>query len=154
MTRHLLAIDQGTTGTTALVMDVEGRTLGRATREFPQHFPEPGWVEHEPDEIWDSASPPGRLPPAPDGRDRGHRHHQPARNDAPFGNVPPANPAPRHQIGVPAEAAHRWGGAWPTRETTGLVLDPIFRTKIGWLRPRRGARVRAEKGELAFWHHR
>src|SRR6266536_1293278 len=54
MTRHLLAIDQGTTGSTALVMDLEGRTLGRSTREFPQHFPKPGWVEHEPEEIWDS----------------------------------------------------------------------------------------------------
>src|SRR6266511_548902 len=54
MTRHLLAIDQGTTGSTVLVMDVDGRTLGRATREFPQHFPKPGWVEHEPEEIWDS----------------------------------------------------------------------------------------------------
>src|SRR6059058_462347 len=54
MTGHLLAIDQGTTGTTVLIMDVEGRTLGRATREFAQHFPKPGWVEHEPEEIWQS----------------------------------------------------------------------------------------------------
>src|SRR6188472_4002128 len=50
----LLAIDQGTTGSTSLVMDTAGRTLGRATREFPQHFPSPGLVEHEPDEIWQS----------------------------------------------------------------------------------------------------
>ena len=54
MGSHLLAIDQGTTGSTALVMTVDGRTLGRATLEFPQHFPEPGWVEHEPEEIWAS----------------------------------------------------------------------------------------------------
>src|SRR3954451_14529901 len=54
MPGHLLAIDQGTTGSTVLVMDVDGRTLGRATREFAQHFPEPGWVEHEPEEIWQS----------------------------------------------------------------------------------------------------
>src|SRR6516225_4461842 len=56
MPRHLLAIDQGTTGSTVLVMDVEGRTLGRATHEFPQHFPQPGWVEHEPEEIWQSVT--------------------------------------------------------------------------------------------------
>ncbi|HSO00594.1 MAG TPA: FGGY family carbohydrate kinase, partial [Candidatus Nanopelagicales bacterium] len=52
----LLAIDQGTTGTTALVMEASGATLGRATREFRQHFPEPGLVEHDPDEIWESVS--------------------------------------------------------------------------------------------------
>src|SRR5690348_4533800 len=52
MTRsYLLAIDQGTTGSTALVLDESARVLARATREFPQHFPKPAWVEHEPDEI-------------------------------------------------------------------------------------------------------
>ncbi|MEM9695272.1 MAG: FGGY family carbohydrate kinase, partial [Myxococcota bacterium] len=50
----LLAIDQGTTGTTALVMDLEGTTRGRHTVEFTQHFPQPGWVEHDPEEIWAS----------------------------------------------------------------------------------------------------
>ncbi|AUX26222.1 uncharacterized protein SOCEGT47_067830 [Sorangium cellulosum] len=49
---YLLAIDQGTTGTTTLLMDTAGATLGRATREFRQHFPEPGLVEHDPEEIW------------------------------------------------------------------------------------------------------
>src|SRR5690606_22543156 len=52
--RLLLAIDQGTTGSTALVMSQSGATLARANVEFPQHFPSPGWVEHEPEEIWDS----------------------------------------------------------------------------------------------------
>src|SRR4051812_47233619 len=50
----LLAIDQGTTGSTSLVMDTSGATLGRATREFTQHFPAPGWVEHDAEEIWES----------------------------------------------------------------------------------------------------
>ena len=50
----LLAIDQGTTGSTALVMDTVGTTIGRATREFAQHFPEPGHVEHDAGEIWQS----------------------------------------------------------------------------------------------------
>lgn len=54
MRAYLLAIDQGTTGTTALVMSPSGETLARANREFPQHFPEPGWVEHEPEELWQS----------------------------------------------------------------------------------------------------
>src|SRR5205085_4695025 len=52
LAKNLLAIDQGTTGTTALVMSREGETLGRATCELPQHFPEPGWVEHDALQIW------------------------------------------------------------------------------------------------------
>jgi glycerol kinase len=50
----LLAIDQGTTGTTCLVVDEELRQRGRGYREVPQYFPRPGWVEHDPDELWDS----------------------------------------------------------------------------------------------------
>jgi glycerol kinase len=50
----LLAIDQGTTGTTCLVVDDELRPRGRGYREVPQYFPRPGWVEHDPDELWDS----------------------------------------------------------------------------------------------------
>ena len=48
----ILAIDQGTTGTTCLVLDDDLRVTGRGYRELPQHFPRPGWVEHDPDEIW------------------------------------------------------------------------------------------------------
>src|SRR5438105_3878460 len=54
MAKHLLAIDQGTTGTTALVVSLAGETLGRRTVEFPQYFPQPGWVAHDPSEIWQS----------------------------------------------------------------------------------------------------
>src|SRR5207247_5398128 len=52
--RVILAIDQGTTGTTCLVVDDELRVLGRGYRELAQHFPRPGWVEHDPLEIWES----------------------------------------------------------------------------------------------------
>ena len=52
--RHVIAIDQGTTGTTVLVLDEELRVCGRGYREFLQHYPQPGWVEHEPDDIWTS----------------------------------------------------------------------------------------------------
>src|SRR5690349_908276 len=50
----LLAIDQGTTGTTCLVVDDELRPLGRAYREIRQWYPQPGWVEHDPEELWQS----------------------------------------------------------------------------------------------------
>ncbi len=53
--RHILAIDQGTTGSRAIVYDKRGARLASAYREFPQCFPQPGWVEHDPAEIWQSA---------------------------------------------------------------------------------------------------
>ncbi|MDQ3849978.1 MAG: FGGY family carbohydrate kinase, partial [Actinomycetota bacterium] len=49
----ILAIDQGTTGTTCLVFDADAQVAGRAYREFPQHFPRPGWVEHDAGDIWE-----------------------------------------------------------------------------------------------------
>lgn len=48
----VLALDQGTTGSTALVVSADGHILARAYSEFAQHFPRPGWVEHDADEIW------------------------------------------------------------------------------------------------------
>jgi glycerol kinase len=52
MTPSVLAIDAGTTGVTALVVSHDGRIAARGYEEFPQHFPQPGWVEHEPEQIW------------------------------------------------------------------------------------------------------
>src|SRR5947208_14271037 len=51
---YLLAIDQGTTSTRAVVYDEAGRTVGTASRELNQHYPRPGWVAHDPEEIWAS----------------------------------------------------------------------------------------------------
>ena len=50
--RVILAIDQGTTGTTVAVMNVRGKLLGSVNTEFPQIYPKPGWVEHDPAVIW------------------------------------------------------------------------------------------------------
>ena len=49
--KHVLAIDQGTTGTTALMLAADGRVTGRGYQEITQHYPQPGWVEHDADEI-------------------------------------------------------------------------------------------------------
>src|SRR5258708_23498082 len=51
---HVLAIDQGTTGTKTVVVAGDGHVTGSASTEFTQHFPRPGWVEHDPEEIWRS----------------------------------------------------------------------------------------------------
>src|SRR4026207_2042451 len=58
----ILALDQGTTGSTALVIHQDGRVLGRGYREIPQHYPAPGWVEHDPGDTF-------LAPPAPDPED-------------------------------------------------------------------------------------
>src|SRR5262249_555165 len=54
MSGFLVAVDQGTTGSTVLVLDEQLKLRGRGYREFPQHYPKPGWVEHDPEEIWGS----------------------------------------------------------------------------------------------------
>ena len=161
MTRHLLAIDQGTTGTTALIMDVEGRTLGRATSEFTQHFPRPGWVEHEPEEIWQSvrSALADALKAAGIGWD--------AVAAIGITNQRETTLIWEKRTGQPIHRAIVWqdrrtaprcaelekeGHLDKVREITGLVIDPYFSgTKIGWLLDNvTGARARAEKGELSF----
>ena len=55
--KAILALDEGTTGSTALVVAQDGRVLGRGYREIPQHFPQPGWVEHDPNDLFDKRIP-------------------------------------------------------------------------------------------------
>ena len=52
--KYILALDQGTTSSRAIVFDHEGQIRSVAQKEFPQYFPQPGWVEHNPNEIWGS----------------------------------------------------------------------------------------------------
>ena len=54
MTGYILAIDQGTTSTRAILFDGEMKVAGSKQQEFTQHFPQDGWVEHDPEEIWES----------------------------------------------------------------------------------------------------
>src|SRR5215468_2810581 len=54
MARTVVAIDQGTTGSTVVVLDEKLRVLAKVNREFPQIYPQPGWVEHDPEAIWNS----------------------------------------------------------------------------------------------------
>jgi glycerol kinase len=157
----LLAIDQGTTGSTALVMDRAGATVGRATRDFQQHFPEPGLVEHDADEIWQSVldSVKEALTAA----------SVPADRIAGVGitNQRETTLVWDRTTGRPIHRAIVWQDRRTTarcaelreaghldrvRATTGLVLDPYFSgTKVGWILDHvGGARARAEAGALAF----
>ena len=82
--RYVLALDQGTTSSRAIVFDHSGTPRGAAQREFRQIYPQPGWVEHDPDEIWTTQA--RVMHDAVEGgrsalrRHRGDRHHQPARD--------------------------------------------------------------------------
>jgi glycerol kinase len=141
----ILAIDQGTTGTTCLVVDEELAVRGRAYAELPQHFPQLGWVEHDPEEIWASvlAAAEGALAAA------GIR----ARELRGIGitNQRETTVLWERATGRPVENAIVWQdrrtaercGRLPAervRELTGLVADPYFSaTKLEWLLGRHAA---------------
>ena len=161
MKQAILALDQGTTSSRAIVFDQDARILAAAQREFNQHFPQPGWVEHDAVEIWTS------------------------QRDVMQEAVLKAKVTPAELAGVgitnQRETTVVWDRAtgepvynaivWQDRRTadfceslkgdglegtfqrkTGLLLDPYFAgTKIRWILDHvRGARERAVRGELAF----
>jgi len=155
------ALDQGTTGTTVLVLDRRGRVVGRAYREVSQHFPRPGWVEHDPEEIWT-----GTLAAL---RGACRQAGITARELAAIGitNQRETTVLWDRRSGRPVHRAIVWqdrrtvlhceelraaGHLELVRRTTGLVLDPYFSaTKLAWLlRHVKRARERAERGGLCF----
>ncbi|HVY77481.1 MAG TPA: glycerol kinase GlpK [Solirubrobacterales bacterium] len=157
----ILAIDQGTTGTTCLVFDAEGRIAGRAYSEFEQHFPRPGWVEHDAAEIWQVT----RRVAIQAIVDAGI---QGAELDA-IGITnqretvvawDPGSGEPLHRALVWQDrrtadrcAELRAAGHEPqVRERTGLVLDPYFSaTKIEWLLRHAEGMERAVFGTIDSW---
>ncbi|CAM5374508.1 glycerol kinase [Aquamicrobium terrae] len=159
MTGHILAIDQGTTSSRAILFDGAMRMAGVGQQEFTQHFPASGWVEHDPEEIWSSvvASVKAALEKA--GRQAGEIAAIGITNqretvviwDRATGR--PIHPAIvwQDRRTAPLCARLKKQGLEPefTRRT-GLLLDPYFSgTKIAWILDRvQGARKRAEKGEL------
>jgi glycerol kinase len=155
----ILAIDQGTTGTTCLVFDTDGELAGRAYREFEQHFPQPGWVEHDAAEIW--AVTEAVAADALDDAGAGELHAIGITNQRETVCVwDPSTGAPLHRALVwqdrrTAERCDelREAGHEPLiRERTGLVLDPYFSaTKIEWLlRNVDGLEQRAREGRAVF----
>jgi glycerol kinase len=162
MPSHLLAIDQGTTGTTALVLSLDGRTLGRTTTELPQHFPKPGWVSHDAREIWATVekSVRGALGAAgirgEDIAAIGITNQRETTLVWDRATRRPIDLAIVWQCRRTAETCDRLKEddrlVARVREKTGLVIDAYFSaTKIAWLLDNvAGARTRAEAGELAF----
>ena len=135
----ILAIDQGTTGTTCLALDDELRVTGRGYRELPQHFPRPGWVEHDPDEIWatvtDAAREAGGEPTVVAIT---NQRETTLLWDRATGK--PVAPAIVWQDRRTAERCRELD-AELIRRKTGLVPDPYFSaTKLEWLLREHGRR--------------
>ena len=161
MTRHLMAIDQGTTGSTVLLVGEDGSVLGKAGKDFPQHFPQPGWVEHEASEIMSSvlvairgAYDAACISPS-DCVGIGITNQ---RETTLIWDRKTGTPIHRAIVWQDRRTAERCrelkkAGLEPLfKERTGLVLDPYFSgTKAAWILDHvDGARTRAERGELAF----
>jgi len=161
MSRFILALDQGTTSSRALIFDADTGIRGVGQYEFPQHFPASGWVEHEAEDLWTTTIRAARDAIATAGVS--------SRDIAAIGIT-----NQRETVVVwdraSGEAIHR-AIVWQDRRTadvcqalreagheadvaarTGLLLDPYFSaSKIAWILDHvPGARARAENGELAF----
>jgi len=159
---HVLAIDQGTTSSRAIVFRADISIAATAQQEFPQHFPASGWVEHEPEDIWTSTV-------------------ATCREALKKAGVGPKDTSPPSAITNQRETTVVWDRAtghavhraivWQDRRTadicarlkaeghepaisakTGLIIDPYFSgTKVAWILDHvPGARERAERGELMF----
>ncbi|MGB3448244.1 MAG: glycerol kinase GlpK [Xanthobacteraceae bacterium] len=161
MSSHILAIDQGTTSSRAMVFRADTSIAAVAQQEFPQHFPASGWVEHEPDDIWQST-----LATC---RDAMQKANVAASDIAAIGITNQRETTVVWDRAT-GRAIHR-AIVWQDRRTadvcaqlkadglepeisarTGLIVDPYFSgTKVAWLLDHfPGARARAERGELLF----
>ena len=161
MTKYILALDQGTTSSRAILFDAHGAIAGIAQQEFAQHFPQPGWVEHDANEIWRSQLAVARKAL----QDKGLS----AQDVAAIGitNQRETTVLWDRKTGEPIAHAIVWqdrrtasicdalrtaGKGKIIQQKTGLVLDAYFSgTKVQWLLDNvSGTRQRAERGELAF----
>ncbi|MFN3645100.1 MAG: glycerol kinase GlpK [Gemmobacter sp.] len=159
--RHILAIDQGTTSSRAILFDAALRPLATEQREFPQSYPAPGWVEHDPAHLWGTVRDcvTGVLSRAGIAAVQvaaiGITNQRETTLIWDRATGAPLHPAIVWQDRRTADtcAALRAGGHEPAiTERTGLLLDPYFSaTKAAWILDHvPGARARAERGELAF----
>ncbi len=158
--KHILAIDQGTTSTRAIVFDSSGRPVASAQKELPQIFPRPGWVEHDPEEIWHATVEVcrGALAEA--------KIEATALAGIGITNQRETTVVWDRATGKPVHNAIVWqdrrtsdmcaelkraGHEKTVTDKTGLLLDPYFAgTKIAWILENvAGARVAADKGALA-----
>jgi len=161
MTCNILAIDQGTTSSRAIVFDQQGNRLGIGQEEFPQLFPDNGWVEHDPEAIWQTTLNSCRLALRKAGlmpRDIDTIGITNQRETTVIWDRKTGKPV-HHAIVWQdrrtteyCDALKKRGLESRIQQKTGLLLDPYFSaSKINWILEHvDGARERAERGELAF----
>jgi len=160
---YVLAIDQGTTGSTVLIFDHEGAVTAKTYSEFTQHYPRPGWVEHDAEQIWqvthrvvgEALEKGGIEDPGKQIRAIGITNQRETAVLWDRGTGRPVHRAivwqDRRTADYCTELKAR-GLGQTLREKTGLVTDPYFSgTKVHWVLEHHPAlRARAEKGEVAF----
>jgi glycerol kinase len=161
MTEYILALDQGTTSSRSILFDARGVPVATAQREFTQHFPRSGWVEHDAEEIWATqvatmAEVLARARVAPEAvaaigitNQRETTVLWDRRSGRP---VAPAIVWQDRRTADTCQQLREAGHEAEVTRRTGLLLDPYFSgTKLAWLLDHvPGARARAERGELAF----
>ena len=161
MTQYIMAIDEGTTSTRVLVFDHQGKKIIEAQKEFPQYFPHPGWVEHNPNEIWnavqttiaqafiDAHLSPDQIAAIGITNQRETTVIWDKKTGEPIYN---AIVWQSRQTTKLAETLKKTGADAMIRDKTGLLIDPYFSaTKIRWLLDHvPGAQKRAENGDLLF----
>jgi len=160
MSKYILAIDQGTTGTTVCLLDQSGRAVGRITNDYPQIYPKPGWVEHNPEEIWrtvvqgiETVLAQARVP----GMDVAAVGITNQRETVVVWDRDTNDPVYNAIVWQDRRTTDFCNGLRKQkllpaiRKKTGLVIDPYFSaSKINWLLQNvSGVRKRGEAGELA-----
>ena len=159
--KYVLALDQGTTSSRAIVFDQEGRVVSVAQREFRQIFPQPGWVEHDAREIWATQHAVALEAMERSGADANafvalgitNQRETTVLWDRSTGQpVAPAIVWQDRRTAARCDELRRQDRAARIQQKTGLVIDAYFAgTKLEWLLDNvPGARARAEAGELAF----
>jgi glycerol kinase len=161
MAEYVLALDQGTTSSRALLFDARGAVVALAQEELPQHFPRPGWVEHDPEEIWQTQLRAARAALAragATGADVAALGITNQRETALVWERSTGNPVHRaivwqsRQTVEICDALRARGLDEAVRSRTGLLIDAYFSgTKVRFILDAvPGAQARAERGELAF----
>lgn len=159
MEKYVLALDQGTTSSRAIVFDSKSQVVAKGQYDFPQHYPHPGWVEHDPMDIWETErkAAADAIAQLPKGSIAGigvtNQRETTLLWDKATGE--PVYNAIVWQCRRTAELCEelkRQGLSERIQSTTGLLIDAYFSaTKIRWILDNvPGARQRAEKGELLF----
>jgi glycerol kinase len=152
--KHVLAIDEGTTGVTCLVVAADGRIAGRGYREITQHFPQPGWVEHDPDELFHRTIEAGRVAIREAGVTPDTIGITNQRETIIVWERSTGQPVHRAIVWQDRRTAERCArlaprAAW-IRDRTGLVTDPYFSgSKLEWLLREQRVLGRLHADELA-----